>query len=73
MKPLVSATESQISVAVGRCNKTVKIEVERNSAHHEKKKTVSIIVVKSCVISLYLYIFLTTEIRMHKARNKKEG
>jgi hypothetical protein len=41
MKPLVSATESQISVAVGRCNKTIKIEVERNSAHHEKKKTVS--------------------------------
>lgn len=41
MKPLVSATESQIIVAVGRCNKTVKIDVERNSAHSEKLKVVS--------------------------------
>lgn len=41
MKPLVSATESQIIVAVGRCNKTIKIDVERNSTHSEKLKVVS--------------------------------
>lgn len=38
MRPLVSATESQIIVAVGRCNKTIKIDVERNSSHSEKLK-----------------------------------
>ncbi|KAI9267080.1 hypothetical protein EDC94DRAFT_692320 [Helicostylum pulchrum] len=38
MRPLVHATESQIVIAVGRCNKTIKIEVERNSTHSEKHK-----------------------------------
>ncbi|MBM6386787.1 MAG: hypothetical protein JSY10_22780 [Paenibacillus sp.] len=42
MRPLVHATESQIVIAVGRCNKTIKIEVERNSTHSEKHKVVSI-------------------------------
>ncbi|RCI07331.1 hypothetical protein CU098_005261 [Rhizopus stolonifer] len=41
MKPLISATESQINAAVSRCNKTIKIDVERNSAHYEKKKAKS--------------------------------
>ncbi|KAI7893920.1 uncharacterized protein EV154DRAFT_125918 [Mucor mucedo] len=38
MRPLVHATESQIIVAVGRCNKKIKIDVERSSAHSEKHK-----------------------------------
>lgn len=42
MRPLVHATESQIVIAVGRCNKTIKIEVERNSTHSEKHKVVRI-------------------------------
>lgn len=41
MRPLVHATESQIIVAVGRCNKKIKIDVERSSAHSEKHKIVS--------------------------------
>ncbi|KAI8376915.1 hypothetical protein BD560DRAFT_445435 [Blakeslea trispora] len=41
MKPLVAATENQINVAIGRCNKTLEIEVESNSIHYEKKKAKS--------------------------------
>lgn len=41
MRPLVHATESQIIIAVGRCNKKIKIDVERSSAHSEKHKVVS--------------------------------
>lgn len=41
MRPLIHATESQIIIAVGRCNKTIKIEVERKSTHSEKYKVVS--------------------------------
>ncbi|KAI8644598.1 hypothetical protein BD408DRAFT_441591 [Parasitella parasitica] len=41
MKPLVNASWDQVKLTVGRCNKTIKIGVERSSAHSEKKKVKS--------------------------------
>ncbi|KAG1254798.1 hypothetical protein G6F68_010678 [Rhizopus microsporus] len=36
MRSLISATETQIQVALERCNKTVKIDVELKTSHYEK-------------------------------------
>ncbi|EIE89124.1 hypothetical protein RO3G_13835 [Rhizopus delemar RA 99-880] len=36
MRPLISATETQIKVAIERCSKTIKINVECKPAYHEK-------------------------------------
>lgn len=44
MKPLVHASLEQVRLSVGRCNKTIKMDVERSSAHAEKKKMVSLII-----------------------------
>ena len=66
MRPLVHATESQIIIAVGRCNKTIKINVERQSAHHEKLKAVS---ADKCLIVITILIFLY-DFRKRNARRK---
>jgi hypothetical protein len=59
MRPLVNATEGQIIVAVGRCNKTIKIDVERNSTHSEKLKVVSFLLyVFTFIFRLLIYLFL---------------
>lgn len=55
MRPLVNASVDQIKLSVGRCNKKIKIDVERSSAHYEKKKAVSIHCYSFCYIKLILY------------------
>lgn len=41
MRSLVSATETQIKVVLERCDKTIKVDIERNATHCEKYKAVS--------------------------------
>ncbi|CEG67486.1 hypothetical protein RMATCC62417_03911 [Rhizopus microsporus] len=38
MRSLVSATETQIKVVLERCDKTIKVDIERNATHCEKYK-----------------------------------
>ncbi|CAO3687991.1 unnamed protein product [Rhizopus microsporus] len=38
MRSLVSATETQIKVVLERCDKTIKVDIERNATHCEKHK-----------------------------------